>query len=82
MFVRENEVDLTPKEFELLYFMASNAQCVFSRLQLLDGLWDLAYDGDPSTVTVHIRRLRRKIETNPSTPRWLRGARFAVTLPE
>ncbi len=62
---------LTPKEFDLLEFFAAHPRTVFSRSQLLEELWDLAYDGDPSTVTVHIRRLREKIEEDPSAPRHL-----------
>jgi DNA-binding response OmpR family regulator len=74
-------VELTPKEFDLLRFMASSPRTVFSRLRLLDELWDVAFDGDPSTVTVHIRRLREKIEDDPSRPRrlltvWGSGYRF------
>ncbi|MGH2954654.1 MAG: response regulator [Solirubrobacterales bacterium] len=74
-------ISLTPKEFELLHFFARNPRIAFSRLQLLDELWDVAYDGDPSTVTVHIRRLREKIEGDPSHPRrlvtvWGAGYRF------
>jgi DNA-binding response OmpR family regulator len=72
---------LTPKEFDLLFHFASNPRVVFSRLQLLDEVWDVAFDGDPATVTVHIRRLREKIETDPSKPRrlltvWGVGYRF------
>jgi DNA-binding response OmpR family regulator len=75
------EVELTPKEFDLLRFMAASPRTVFSRLRLLDELWDVAYEGDPSTVTVHIRRLREKIEADPSNPRhlltvWGAGYRF------
>jgi DNA-binding response OmpR family regulator len=78
---RGRAVALTPKEFELLHFLASNPRDVFSRYQLLDELWDVAFDGDPSTVTVHIRRLREKIERDPSKPRrlvtvWGVGYRF------
>ena len=74
-------LDLTPREFDLLEFLASNPGRAFSRLELLDELWDFAFDGDPSTVTVHIRRLREKIEADPSTPRhlvtvWGTGYRF------
>jgi DNA-binding response OmpR family regulator len=74
-------IDLTPKEFELLHFFARNPRIAFSRLQLLDDVWDVAYDGDPSTVTVHIRRLREKIERDPSRPErlvtvWGAGYRF------
>jgi DNA-binding response OmpR family regulator len=74
-------VALTPKEFDLLHFLASSPRTVFSRLQLLDELWDVAFDGDPATVTVHIRRLREKIEPDPSSPArlvtvWGAGYRF------
>jgi DNA-binding response OmpR family regulator len=74
-------VALTPKEFDLLHFLASSPRTVFSRLQLLDELWDVAFDGDPGTVTVHIRRLREKIEPDPSSPArlvtvWGAGYRF------
>jgi two-component system, OmpR family, response regulator ResD len=74
-------VSLTPKEFDLLHLMATSPRRVFSRLQLLEELWDIAYDGDPSTVTVHIRRLREKVEDDPSNPRhlvtvWGAGYRF------
>ncbi|MQA75453.1 MAG: response regulator [Solirubrobacterales bacterium] len=72
---------LTPKEFDLLLLFASNPRRVFSRFQLLDELWDVAFDGDPATVTVHVRRLREKIEAEPSHPRrlvtvWGVGYRF------
>jgi two-component system response regulator ResD len=75
------EVVLTPKEFDLLYLMASHPSRVFSRVELLDELWDFAFEGDPSTVTVHMRRLREKIEPDPSRPRrlitvWGAGYRF------
>jgi two-component system response regulator ResD len=83
---REARVDgtplvLTPKEFDLLLYFASNPRRVFSRMQLLDGVWDVAFDGDPATVTVHIRRLRERIEADPSQPRrlvtvWGVGYRF------
>jgi two-component system, OmpR family, response regulator ResD len=68
-------VDLTPREFDLLRFLASNPGRAFGRLELLDELWDLAFDGDPSTVTVHVRRLREKIEDDPSRPRHLATVR-------
>ena len=68
-------VALTPKEFELLAFLAASPRRAFSRGELLDELWDIAYDGDPSTVTVHVRRLREKIERDPSATRatWSRS---------
>jgi DNA-binding response OmpR family regulator len=65
-------IDLTAKEFDLLYFLASNPGQVFSRQQLLDHVWDYGYFGDASTVTVHIRRLREKVELDPARPRHLK----------
>lgn len=59
---------LTAKEFDLLYFLASRPRQVFSRDQLLDQVWGYAFFGDPSTVTVHVRRLREKIEPDPANP--------------
>ena len=64
-------VALTAKEFELLWFFARHPRQVFSRSQLLDGVWGEEFTGDPSTVTVHIRRLREKIEVDASQPRYL-----------
>jgi DNA-binding response OmpR family regulator len=79
--VHGSPVELTPKEFDLLHFMASSPRTVFNRLYLLDELWDASFEGDPSTVTVHVRRLREKIESNPAHPRhlitvWGVGYRF------
>jgi DNA-binding response OmpR family regulator len=62
---------LTAKEFDLLYFFASHPRQVFTRTQLLDQVWGDELYTDPSTVTVHIRRLREKIETEPSEPAYL-----------
>ena len=67
----ETELILTAKEFDLLYFFASHPRQVFSRAQLLDQVWGDELYTDPSTVTVHIRRLREKIETDPSKPEYL-----------
>ncbi len=66
--VEERGVSLTAKEFELLHFLMRNPRQVFSRDQLLDRVWGYEFYGDPSTVTVHIRRLREKIEDDPSNP--------------
>jgi two-component system, OmpR family, response regulator ResD len=65
-------VDVTTKEFDLLYFLARRPRQVFTRQQLLDHVWDGAYYGDPSTVTVHIRRLREKVESDPANPRHIK----------
>ncbi len=65
-------LELTPKEFDLLAFLASSPRQVFSRGQLLEHVWDSSADyQDPSTVTVHVRRLRMKLENDPEHPRWL-----------
>jgi two-component system response regulator ResD len=61
-------VALTAKEFELLWFFARHPRQVFTRTQLLDNIWGQEFYGDPSTVTVHIRRLREKIEADASQP--------------
>lgn len=65
------EVALTATEFNLLWFMARHPRQVFSRHQLLENIWGFSDYVDPSTITVHIRRLREKIEENPSEPQWL-----------
>jgi DNA-binding response OmpR family regulator len=65
-------LELTPKEFDLLAFLAASPRQVFSRAQLLEQVWDSSADyQDPSTVTVHVRRLRMKLERDPEHPRWL-----------
>jgi DNA-binding response OmpR family regulator len=66
--INEEHVSLTAKEFELLWFLAQHPQQVFSRAQLLDEVWGYEYYGDESTVTVHICRLREKIESDPDKP--------------
>ena len=67
-----DDVQLTGKEFDLLFFLASNPGRVFTREQLMDRVWDFTYAGDISTVTVHIRRLRKKIEADPVKPRYIK----------
>lgn len=69
--VRGTTIDLTATEFNLLYFLANHPRQVFSRDQLLEKVWGFSEYVDPSTVTVHIRRLREKVEENPSEPRHL-----------
>ena len=63
------EIKLTAREFDLLLFMAKHAGQVFTRDKLMDSVWDFDFAGDASTVTVHIRRLRSKVEVDPSRPR-------------
>ncbi len=65
-------IEMTPKEFDLLAFLAKSPRQVFSRAQLLEQVWDSSPEWqDPSTVTVHVRRLRRKMEKDPENPRWI-----------
>lgn len=64
----DREIELTSKEFDLLWLLAQNPRQVFSRDQLLDKIWGISDYIDPSTVTVHMRRLREKIEKDPSRP--------------
>ncbi|TBL70907.1 response regulator transcription factor [Paenibacillus thalictri] len=70
--VNGGRVDLTVKEFELLTLLATHPGQVFSRSQLLNKIWDIEYYGDTTTVTVHIRRLREKIELVPSEPNFIK----------
>ncbi len=72
---------LTPREFDLLWFIASNPRRVFSREQLMDNVWGYHEANDTGTITVHVRRLREKIERDPSSPEhietvWGVGYRF------
>lgn len=65
------EINLTAKEFDLLELLASNPAKVYSRENLLNIVWGYEYPGDARTVDVHIRRLREKIETSPSEPKYV-----------
>ncbi|MGI6037716.1 MAG: response regulator [Limnochordia bacterium] len=83
--VRLNEevVNLTPKEFDLLWLMASNAGRVFSREQLLEQVWGYDFFGDERTIDVHIKRLRQKLETKDNPYRYIQtvwgiGYKFEV----
>jgi two-component system, OmpR family, response regulator ResD len=67
----EEEVQLTQREFDLLLFLARHPGQAFSRNQLMDSVWQYSFYSDTSTVTVHIRRLRAKIEPDPAEPRFL-----------
>jgi len=69
-------VELTPKEFDLLAFLAGAPEQVFSREELLEHVWGSTQEWqDPATVTEHVRRLRLKLEADPSNPRWLHTVR-------
>ncbi|HPZ43055.1 MAG TPA: response regulator transcription factor [Bacillota bacterium] len=69
---KNKKIELTPKEFEVLWLMASNPNKVFSKAHLLEKVWDSSYYGDDNTVTVHIRRIREKLEKNPSSPSYIK----------
>lgn len=69
--IDEKEVNLTAKEFDLIELLATNPNKVYSRENLLNIVWGYEYPGDARTVDVHIRRLREKVEKNPSDPKYV-----------
>lgn len=71
VMIGEKEINLTAKEFDLLELLAMNPNKVYSRENLLNIVWGYEYPGDARTVDVHIRRLREKVETNPSDPKYV-----------
>lgn len=72
LFIEGKEYDLTSKEYEILKILVNNPDTVYSREKLLKLVWGETYVGDARTVDVHVRRLREKIEENPSDPRIVR----------
>jgi DNA-binding response OmpR family regulator len=83
VFVNDREVNLAQKEFDLLLYLAQNPNRVFGREELFERVWGLEALGDSATVTVHIARVREKIESDPSNPQyvetvWGAGYRFRV----
>ena len=84
--VNGRPLDLTPREFDLLYFFARHPGKVFSRMDLLNQVWGYQHEGYEHTVNTHINRLRTKIEADPSAPSriltvWGRGYKFAAPAP-
>lgn len=71
VYIANKEVNLTAKEFDLLELLMMNKNKVYSRESLLNTVWGFDYPGDVRTVDVHIRRLREKIESNPSEPQYI-----------
>ena len=71
LFINGTEINLTTREFELLEIMVKNENKVYSRENLLNLVWGKEYPGDVRNVDVHVRRLREKIETNPSEPKYV-----------
>lgn len=83
VFVNEREISLTSKEFDLLIFLINNPNHVFSKEELFERIWGIDAIGEVSTVTVHIRKLREKIESDSSNPQhietiWGAGYRFKI----
>ena len=83
VYIKNEEVELTPKEYDLLYHFITNPGRVFSRMDLLDKVWGYQYEGYHHTVNSHINRLRTKIEENAAEPayiltRWGVGYEFAT----
>lgn len=83
VFVNDKEIVLTNKEFDLLTLLASNPNRVFSKEELFDKIWGMDSIGDITTVTVHIRKIREKIEVDPSNPQYIEtlwgvGYRFEI----
>ncbi|SYX84120.1 response regulator transcription factor [Paenibacillus alvei] len=83
VYVRNQEVIFTTREFSLLEFLASHPNRVFSKNELFERIWGMDSSGDIATVTVHVRRLREKVEADPSNPQyietiWGAGYRFSV----
>ena len=71
LFINDEEINLTAREFELLEILVKNENKVYSRESLLNLVWGKDYPGDVRTVDVHVRRLREKIEINPSEPKYI-----------
>ncbi len=72
VFIKDKEINVTSREYELLELLASTPGKTYSREELLETIWGKDYPGDERTVDVHIRRLREKLEINPSEPRYVR----------
>jgi two-component system alkaline phosphatase synthesis response regulator PhoP len=82
--LRQAPLELTPKEFDLLLFLAQNRGRVFTRAQLLDKVWGYSFEGYERTIDSHIQKLRKKIESDPREPVYLKtvwgvGYRFEYT---
>jgi len=77
VYVDDREIELKNKEYELLLFLAQNADIVFNRETLYERIWGMDALGDSATVAVHINRLRDKIEKDPGNPRYIQTVRGA-----
>ncbi len=72
VYYKEKEINLTSREFDVLELLMNNPGKIYSREELLKAIWGDTYPGDVRTVDVHVRRLREKMEMNPSEPRYVR----------
>ncbi|WP_026528732.1 response regulator transcription factor [Butyrivibrio sp. VCD2006] len=72
VYVGDKEINLTSREFDVLEFLVSTPGKVYNRSELLHAIWGEDFPGDERTVDVHVRRLREKLEVNPSEPRYVR----------
>ena len=72
LYIKDKEISVTGREFEVLEYLAAHAGKIYSRDMLLEAIWGEDFVGDARTVDVHIRRLREKIESNPSDPVYVR----------
>ena len=78
VLIDENKIELTKKEFDLLYYLMRNIDTVLSRDMILNEVWDFSYDGDTRIVDVHIFKLRSKLENSDITIDSLRGVGYAA----
>lgn len=85
VIIRENVIDLTPKEFDLLLYLARRTGRILSREQLLNAIWDYDFSGETRIVDVHISHLREKIEQNTKKPEYIitaRGFGYKLEVPQ
>ncbi|MFD2444415.1 response regulator transcription factor [Bacillus sp. CGMCC 1.16607] len=83
IYVNNQEISLTSKEFDILLFLARHPNRVFSKEELFERIWGLDSSGDITTITVHIRKIRNKIELDPSNPQYIEtvwGAGYRLTV--
>ena len=78
VYLDDKRLELPPKEFELLHFLAQNANKVFTRDQLLNEIWGYEFFGDSRTVDVHIKRIREKIEGDGKVRNWQRKTVWGI----
>lgn len=82
VFLEEKEIEMTPKEYELLYFMVQNKGTALTREQILNGVWGYDYYGDLRTVDTHVKRLRIKLENKSNYIQTVRGVGYRFEVKE